>query len=237
MQVFFYPAADIPNPLAFSAAVSSVVEQSFFNEVDPYAQTYTAFSHAFDLWAGSVGFDAVPDPAAKSDPKCIASFAAPAKVLQGMVSGSAVILHAKECRDVAALSLNSSTATATVWTNPPAFDAPAGYFFTHESGHLLHGLADEYGCDGGYSSISDPNSVFDSLATCQLAADAASLDKTLCTRITDASTGAFCSTAKWAMNDGQLAIMRDRSAASDWRTLSRTAVQKRVAQCLLGICY
>lgn len=60
---------------------------------------------------------------------------------------------------------------------------------------MLHGLGDEYGCDGGYSPISDPKNIFDSLVACESAADAAGLDKTQCIQIDDENApGTLCAT-------------------------------------------
>ena len=140
--------------------------------------------------------------------------------MAGATDGEA-ILHRNTFRDCAAIALGSSGTTQTT-------AADAGWVFTHESGHFLHGLGDEY-VGGGNASVSDPANIYASKAACESSAGVLSINPGFCRQI--GTTGA------WRMDDGSATTMEDRTPTSTWRTACGVAIARRMADCAAGACY
>lgn len=212
VDVGFYPDADFAgNYQGFSDAIKPIVLGSYFNSTNQFANSYTIWKNLFNFWAGPDGADAQD---------CTRTFSGSAATVAGATEGDA-ILHQNAFRDCADLALGGSGSTQTTLTD-------AAWVFTHESGHFLNGLGDEY-VGGGNASISDPDNIYSSQATCQTAATSLSISTGTCAQIG--------TTGKWRMDDGNATTMEDRVLGSDWRTASGIAVSRRVAKCITGACY
>jgi hypothetical protein len=212
LDVGFFPDADFgTNYQAFTDGMQPIALGAFFNSTDQFANLYTVFKGVFNLWAGPAGADAEG---------CSRTFAGSAATIAGVTDGDA-ILHQNAFRDCASIALGGAGSTQTTLGD-------AAWVFTHESGHYLHGLGDEY-VGGGNSSVSDPNNIYSSQSTCQSAATTLSISTSSCAQIG--------TTGKWRMDDGNATTMEDRVLTSDWRTASGIAVNRRIGKCLGGSCY
>lgn len=212
IDVGFFPDADFGTDYrAFTDGMQTIALGAFFNNTDQFARQYTVWKHNFNLWAGPAGADAEG---------CARSFSGSAATIAGVTDGDA-ILHSNAFRDCASISPGSSGSTQTTLND-------AAWVFTHESGHFLNGLGDEY-VGGGNASVSDPNNIYSSDASCRAAATTLSINPNFCAQI--GTTGA------WRMDDGNPTTMEDRVLTSDWRTASGVAVSRRIARCITGACY
>ncbi len=210
--VGFFPDANFgADYRAFTDALEDIALDAYFDTSRAFSRTYTEDNVRFDLWAGPAGADGEG---------CTRTFTGWAATLAGATDGEA-ILHRNAFRDCAAIALGGSGTTQTTV-------ADAAWVFTHESGHFLHGLGDEY-TGGGNASVSDPASIYASRAACETSAAALSISQSFCRQI-----GA---TGTWRMDDGAATTMEDRVLTSDWRTASRIAVARRMSDCASGACY
>lgn len=212
IDVGFFPDADFGNNYqTFTDGLQTVALGAFFNTTDQFAQNYTFWKNIFNLWAGPAGADGNG---------CSRSFTGSASTIAGVTDGD-VILHQDAFRDCAAIALGGAGTTQTTLGD-------AAWVFTHESGHFIHGLGDEY-VGGGNSSVSDPNNIYGSKASCESAALTLSISQSFCAQIGTTGT--------WRMDDGNATTMEDRVLTSDWRTASGIAVGRRVSKCTSGACY
>jgi len=246
---------------AFRDDVNDIIEHAFFNDADNFAQTYSGTIAVFNLWAGPDGAQVTPhiagaipnDPANSCDTPL---FMFPS-IGSGLLSASAVItanavLHIADCRDNSGVKSYHQFKT-TVEGHSSGVVGDSGWVLTHESGHLIYGLADEYGCDGGYPKVSTPHNVFSSEADCKAELTNQNIiavsPTAKCAKITDDSntmipqanrpvcamkTSGF---GQFRVDDGTLETMKDRIATSSWRNLSRIAVGKTIANCVSGNCF
>ncbi|MGA7179736.1 MAG: hypothetical protein WBX11_09150 [Thiobacillaceae bacterium] len=212
IDVGFFPDADFAgNYQTFTDGIQPIVLGAYFNSTDQFANTYTLWKNLFNFWAGPDGADAQD---------CTRSFTGTAATIAGVTDGD-VILHQNPFRDCASIALGGSGSTQTTLSD-------AAWVFTHESGHYLHGLGDEY-VGGGNASVSDPPNIYASQAACQSAATPLSINSSFCAQIG--------TTGKWRMDDGNPTTMEDRVLNSDWRTASGVAINRRVSKCGGGACY
>jgi hypothetical protein len=212
IDVGFYPDADFgTNYQAFTTGLQTIALGAFFNTTDQFAKNYGFWKNLFNLWAGPAGADGEG---------CSRSFTGAAATIAGVTDGDA-ILHQNAFRDCAALALGGAGTTQTTLGD-------AAWVFTHESGHFLQGLGDEY-VGGGNASVSDPDNIYGSKASCETAATTLSISQSFCAQIG--------TTGKWRMDDGNATTMEDRVLASDWRTASGIAIGRRVSKCTSGACY
>ena len=212
IDVGFFPDADFGTDYqAFTDALEPIVLGAFLNASSPFARTYTDSNGVFDLWAGPAGADGEG---------CARNFAGSAATIAGITDGEA-ILHRNAFRDCASIALGGSGTTQTTIGD-------AAWVFTHESGHFLHGLGDEY-VGGGNAAVSDPANIYGSKAACEASAAALSIHQNLCAQI--GTSGA------WRMDDGSLTTMEDRALNSAWRTASGIAVARRISDCITSACY
>lgn len=212
IDVGFYPDADWgANYRGFTDGLQTIARGAFFNSTDRFANTYSFWKHEFNLWAGPAGADGEG---------CSRTFSAPASTVAAVTDGD-TILHRNPFRDCASIALGGSGTTQTTL-------ADAAWVFTHESGHFLHGLGDEY-VGGGNASVSDPANIYASLRACQAAAGGLSLPASQCAQIGTTGT--------WRFDDGNATTMEDRVLGSDWRTASGIAVNRRIARCITATCY
>jgi hypothetical protein len=211
-DVGFFPDADFANNYqGFTDGMQPIVLGSYFNTTDQFASTYSLWRNVFNFWAGPDGADAQD---------CTRTFSGSAATVAGATDGDA-ILHQNAFRDCASLALGGSGSTQTTLGD-------AAWVFTHESGHFLHGLGDEY-VGGGNASISDPANIYGSQSACQTAATSLSINTSFCVQIG--------TTGMWRMDDGNATTMEDRTLSSDWRTASGIAVNRRIGKCISGACY
>lgn len=208
----FFPDADFgANYQAFTDGMQTIALGAFFNSTNQFAENYGLWKNLYNLWAGPAGADGEG---------CTRSFTGDAATIAGITDGEA-ILHQNAFRDCAAIALGGSGTTETGL-------ADAAWVFTHESGHFLHGLGDEY-VGGGNASVSDPDNIYGSQASCQTAAATLSISQNFCAQIGTTGT--------WRMDDTNATTMEDRVLTSDWRTASGIALSRRVGKCASGACY
>jgi hypothetical protein len=212
IDVGFFPDADFGTDYqAFTTGMQPIIRGAFFNTTDQFSKTYSFWKHTFNFWAGPAGADGEG---------CSRSFSGAAATIVGVTDGD-TILHRNPFRDCAAIALGGGGTTETTLSD-------AAWVFTHESGHFLHGLGDEY-VGGGNASVSDPPNIYSSQASCQSAAGTLSIDPSFCVQIG--------TSGKWRMDDGNATTMEDRTLSSDWRTASGIAIGRRVGKCASGNCY
>ena len=210
--VGYFPDADFGADYQdFTEALEEIARDAYFDASAAFARTYSEESVRFDLWAGPAGADGEG---------CTRTFSGWAATVAGATDGEA-ILHRNAFRDCAAIALGGSGTTQTTV-------ADAAWLFTHESGHFLHGLGDEY-VGGGNASVSDPANIYASKPACETSAAALSLNAGFCRQIGTTGT--------WRMDDGSASTMEDRTLTSAWRTASGIAVARRLADCAAGACY
>jgi hypothetical protein len=212
IDVGFFPDADFgTNYQAFTTSMQAIVLGAYFNATNSFANSYTIWKNLFNFWAGPAGADAQD---------CTRTFSGSAATIAGVTDGDA-ILHQNAFRDCASIALGGSGSTQTTLGD-------AAWVFTHESGHFLHGLGDEY-VGGGNASVSDPANIYSSQASCQTSATTLSINTAFCAQIGTTGT--------WRMDDGNPTTMEDRVLNSDWRTASGVAINRRIADCITGACY
>ena len=122
---------------------------AFFNTTDQFAVNYSIWKNLYNLWAGLNGADG---------DGCSRTFGGRADDVAAVTEGDA-ILHQNPFRDCASISLGGSGTTQITLPD-------AAWVFTHESGHFLHGLGDEY-IGGGNASVSDPANIYGSKNSCE----------------------------------------------------------------------
>jgi len=213
IDVGFFPDSDWgSNYRGFTDGLQTIARGSFFDGSDQFSNFYRFWKSQFNLWAGPAGGD--------GEDNCVRSLSGSAATVGGVVDGKAIVHQNafRDCSDIALGGLGTSQSTLT----------DAAWVFTHESGHFLHGLGDEYQ-GGGNGNVSDPANTWTSQAACQSAAPGIGLAASQCSQI---GTSGF-----WHIDDGQLTTMRDRNLASDWRTASGLALGRRVTKCINGTCY
>ena len=212
IDVGLFPDADFgANYQAFTDALQPIVLGAFFNTSAQFAASYTLWKNLFNVWAGPAGADGEG---------CSRSFTGGAATIAGVTDGEA-ILHQNAFRDCAAIALGGGGTTQTTLSD-------AAWVFTHESGHFLHGLGDEY-VGGGNAAVSDPANIYGSKSACESSAVTLSINKSFCAQIGTTGT--------WRMDDGLPTTMEDRVLSSDWRTASGVAINRRVGKCVSGACY
>lgn len=212
IDVGFFPDADFgANYQAFTDGLQTIALGAFYNTTNDFAKSYTLWKNLFNLWAGPAGADAEG---------CTRTFSGSAATVAGVTDGD-TILHQNAFRDCASISIPSSGSTQTTLMD-------AAWVFTHESGHFLNGLGDEY-VGGGNTSASDPPNTYSSKASCESSATTLSINTAFCAQIG--------MTGFWRMDDGNPTTMEDRVLNSDWRTASGIAVSRRVNKCVSGACY
>lgn len=216
IDVGFFPDSDYgTNYRTFTDQLQPIVLGAFYNTTDAFAQDYTLWRRVHNLWAGPFGADANG---------CTRSFGGLASNVSAATDGDAIV-HNTDFRDCAAIALGGGGSVFGRAGDP-------AWLFVHESGHFLHGLGDQYCCDGGYFSVSNPLNVYASQTACQNAATALGLATTTCMRINPAAAS-----PSWHIDIGQLETMRDRISTSDFRAASERAVSNRISACLNGSCY
>jgi len=211
IDVGFFPDDDITNYRTFTDSLQSVALGAFFSTANQFSKNYSVWTNVYNLWAGPTGADGNG---------CTHTFSGGAGTISAVTDGD-VILHQNAFRDCADIALGGGGTTQTTLSD-------ASWVFTHESGHFLHGLGDEY-VGGGNSSVSDPPNIYNSQAACQTSATALSINTAFCTQIG--------TTGKWRMDDGNPTTMEDRVLTSDWRTASAIAIGRRMSKCASGACY
>lgn len=213
IDVGFFPDSDWgTNYQGFTDGMQTVARGAFFDGTDQFSTFYRVYKHNFNLWAGPAG--------GNGEDGCVRSLSGAASTVSGAVDGKAIIHQNafRDCADIALGGLGTSQSTLT----------DAAWVFTHESGHFLHGLGDEYQ-GGGNSNVSDPANTWSSKASCQAAAPGLGLSAAQCAQIG--------TTGWWRVDDGQNTTMEDRVLTSDWRTASGIAVSRRITKCANGNCY
>lgn len=213
IDVGFFPDADWgTNYQGFTDGLQVIALGSFFNDTNQFSNFYRFWKNQFNLWAGPAG--------GNGEDSCVRSLGGAASTVSGALDGKAIVHQAafRDCSDIALGGLGTSQSTLT----------DAAWVFTHESGHFLHGLGDEYQ-GGGNGNVSDPPNTWASKAACQSAAPGLGLTASQCAQI---GTTGF-----WHVDDGGITTMRDRDLASDWRTASGVALSRRVSKCTGGACY
>lgn len=212
IDVGFFPDADWPSYRAFTDGVQPIILQAHFDKATPFSNSYSFWRGAmFNLWAGPTGADGEG---------CIRFFGGAAGIVAGATDAEAIV-HRADFRDCAALSLGGSGTVQATAGDP-------GWLYVHESGHFILGLGDEYCCDGGYSSVSNPPNIFSSQSDCTATAGAIGIASSFCMQIG--------TTGKWRMDDGADSTMEDRTAASGWRTASGQVFGNRLSDCVSGNC-
>jgi len=216
IDVGFFPEADYNNNyLTFTNQLQPIVLGVFFNTTDAFAQDYTLWRRVHNLWAGPFGATASG---------CTRAFGGLSANVAAATDGDAIV-HTTNFRDCAAIALGGG---GSVWAQA----GDPAWLFVHESGHFIHGLGDEYCCDGGYASVSTPRNIFGTQVTCQSAATALGLATSTCAQINPAAAS-----PSWHIDIGQNETMRDRTLTSDFRASSERAVSNRISACLNGSCY
>lgn len=213
IDVGFFPDADWGgNYQGFTDGVQIISLGSFFNDTNQFSNYYRFWKNVFNLWAGPAG--------GNGEDGCVRGLAGAAATVSSAVDGKAIVHQAafRDCSDIAQGGLGTSQSTLS----------DAAWVFTHESGHFLHGLGDEYQ-GGGNGAASDPVNTWSSQSACQTAAPGLGLTASQCAQI---GTTGF-----WHVDDGGLTTMRDRNLASDWRTASGLALGRRITKCSGGACY
>lgn len=215
----FFPDPDFANYRAFTDALQPLVLAAYFDTGVGFSQFYSFWRGNFDLWAGPPGADGQMGTGGTN---CTRTFNGFAANVAGITDGEA-ILHTTNFRDCAGISAGGS---GTVWTGiaSPAFR------FTHESGHFLHGLGDEYCCNGGYFSNSTPRNIDTSQANCQATASSIGVATSQCAQIG--------TTGSWRITDGSAEVMQDGgNTAADWRDAAARVLGNRMTACSNGSCY
>jgi hypothetical protein len=178
--------------------------------VDTFADTYTGNRHLFNLWAGPFGANAEG---------CSRNFSGDALLVSAVMDGSA-ILHEKTFRDCASISLGGAGSTDATASDP-------AWLLTHESGHFLFGLSDEY-AGGGYDPTQSCRNAYESQTACQTAAPGVGATTAQCAQIG--------MTGFWRIV-GANETMADRQLSSNWRDDSNACVSNRFSSCFYGACY
>lgn len=213
IDIGFFPDADWGNNYqGFTSGMQTIARGSFFDGSDLFSNFYRFWKNEFNLWAGPAGGD--------GEDNCVRGLGGSAATVASALDGKAIVHqnNFRDCSDIALGGLGTSQSTLT----------DAAWVFTHESGHFLHGLGDEYQ-GGGNGNTSDPANTWTSKAACQSAAPGLGLNASQCAQI---GTTGF-----WHVDDGNLTTMRDRNLASDWRTASGLALGRRMTKCTGGACY
>lgn len=215
IDVGFFPDSDYSGAYTnFTNDAETIAEGAFFNGQASFASTYSLFRNSFNLWAAPFGADANG---------CTRTFNSTAMPIAAVTDGEAIV-HDLEFRDCAAVALGGA---GSVWGNA----GDADWLLVHESGHFLHGQADEYCCDGGYGTAGSCRNVFASESACQAAAP--SSGGGACGKITDGTS----TVNSWRYDDGSLETMEDRTDDSSWRDNSSRCVVDRFTNCGQGSCY
>jgi hypothetical protein len=211
------------NALTYSNMLEPMIRDAYFNTAQEFGKIYTYTRDSFTLWSAPAGAD---------EDRCGRGivFDGYSKLAATYTDAEAVIHDdANNQRSCASITLGGS---AWIWGNDPQ----SAETFIHESGHMLYGLADEYCCDGGYTSVSTPHNIHSSKAACETVATSIGVSKSLCVQIADATTGQTVN--YWRITDGKLEIMAESgNINSDWRDASNLARGRQIRQCFFGSCY
>jgi hypothetical protein len=219
INVGFFPDPDFPTYRAFTDALQPMLLAAYFDVARPFSQEYSFFLGSFDLWAGPPGADAGAGTGGES---CTFDFTGFAAEVTNLTRGQA-ILHTTQFRDCGNIQLGG---TGTVWTGA---SSPA-LRYIHESGHFLHGLSDEYCCDGGYFTVATPPNIHASESDCHTTATSIGVATTQCVQV---GTTGF-----WRIDDGTPEIMDDdQNLSSNWRDAAARVVGNRFKACFNGDCY
>lgn len=211
----------------FSDAAGSIASDILFlplynNAVPAFASDYQLWRRQFSYWAGPAGAMGAQDD-------CWRSFSSWAVAARAVTDGQAVV-HKTRFRDCAVFGPGG---WGTVWGSV----YNSSYIFTHESGHFLHCMGDEYAQEGYnvHTSCSDPPNTYQSQQECMQVAADYNYPTSWCVEI-DFSTS-------WRVTNGDLEIMDGTSQgpsgflSMDWRDTNHSAILKRMAACLLGVCW
>lgn len=220
INVGFFPDPDFPTYRAFTDALQPLLLAAHFDIATPFSKIYSFWEPNFDLWAGPPGADASMGP--PGGDICTFAFDGFAGNVTGITDGHA-ILHTTSFRDCANIGLGG---TGTVFTG----EASPALRYIHESGHFLHGLGDEYCCNGGYVTVATPPNLHSSEADCHTTVASIGVATSLCVQI--GTTGI------WRIDDTSAEIMDDdHNTGSDWRDAAGRAVGNRFQACFNGNCY
>jgi hypothetical protein len=196
----------------FTDDLTAIFNGAFFNTTDSFASRYTADRQFFNLWAGPFGANAEG---------CSRSFNGDAMAVSAVMDGS-TILHRNAFRDCASLTAGGGGAgSVEASANDPA------WLLTHESGHFLFQLSDEYDGGGYDATLSCPN-VYSSMQTCQSAAPSVGAAATQCAKIGSQSFWRIVTTNE---------TMSDRVLNSDLRDDAERCFTTRISSCSNGMCY
>jgi hypothetical protein len=249
IDVGFFPDPDIPDYHDFADTLrdteypdgsgdrQGIVEGAHFNSTSNFSRTYSAFPWLFDLWAGPAGANAVVDDPTTEDFECDQIFGGYAENVAAVTDGE-VVIHSRKGRDCATRGPLGKASVSINRADWPGAKTPAT-IYTHESGHFLFGLADEYCCDGGYEPNSTPANVFGSEDDCKDAATSEGFNPALCVEIsgTDTKTGKPKYTGFWRLGSGDSEIMERSIWSSKWRGFSQHAVANTIINCQNGNCF
>jgi hypothetical protein len=234
IDLCFYPDKDYKGDYTqFTQHLSEMIPWVLFKSTPDYSfhywnvstdHTFAAltnlFRGQFNVWAAPFGADS---QAANTLPGT--DLTAMAAVADGNV-----ILHLTAFRDWGTCSLGGIGTTG--WNSTSGAYGSAQTFL-HESGHFLHGLGDEYCCDGGYyTKVAQYPNLFASETACKQAAQAQNFNQKSCV--------AIGSSGKWHLNrPGEImgSSGSHYSNEDDWYHFSKMSVLYRFGKCAMGKCY
>ncbi len=230
------PAKDqMPFYTAFTVDLEKVISGAFFNINQPFANVYTVNINCFNLWTAPFG----PAPQGTYIGSNYIPYYNGLEDIWGAMDGR-VIVHKNEFSDYGQISLGG---WGSVWGGAK----DPSWILIHESGHFLHGLGDEYcccggnqpGCCGGYAAPYRCKNNFVGENECRQYATQNGFDPDRCVRIKceTADGVTIASSDIWWRFDGDLDIMKDRKADSDWKDGCRKCVLDRFGRCRQGNCY
>jgi len=211
LDVGFFPDVDFGTAYdLFIEKMEPIARGAYLDTSEPFSRQFVEAKTLFNLWVGPAGADG---------DDCKHDFAGDALATASVTDGD-VILHQSAFADCSTISLGGAGTTQ-------ADLGDASWVFTHESGHFLIGLGDEY-VGGGNESVSDPRNIYASETACQDAASELGVPPSSCREIVNSA---------WRMRDVNFSIMANRDLESDWLTASGIALSRRLQRCKSGSCY
>jgi len=231
INLCFFPNFDYHGAYKdFCDDLRKIIYWAFFN-YDPnntFGKVYTANRHHFNLWTAPFGVNA--------SHSMKVSYDSVVKPIHALMDGS-VIVHLREgwtWNDSDWGTISSGGGTGT--TASPKLIGGAAAIFTHESGHFLHKLSDEYCCHGGYLPYPTTINVFKSKSDCENFAIANKIPYKGGPRWIQE----YKKVGIWHINrPGEIMGCTGSSYSSqeDWYNCSRYGVLNRFAKCKKGKCY
>jgi hypothetical protein len=221
IDLAFLPGAGYrfdPNLAPLSRQVEAIIKQLFFGDGKRFAALYSSGRDIINLWLARSFVD--------EGGTTLCNFSVPAELaqVQREIDGVVLVHNRGDLRECSTVSLGGR---GTVHGG----EAGSGWLLAHESGHFLHGQADEYCCRGGYEPLSGscPN-VFGSLLECE-----AHLGGTGTCQKLDLGGG----NAKWRINDEQGDLPETMGIKepplpqedSDWGMSSDSCIRARFNAC------